>query len=116
VDGGANLRTAKHLLSTRPIFNKLDEIICGHVFCKLPRVALKKALEDRISALGRSGSWPQIIADLDSLTGIEIEHEASASWSAPRPGPPPVSPLARSASHCRQPSAKSPIDPTDSKM
>ena len=26
-------RTAKHLLSTRPIFHKLDETIRGHVFC-----------------------------------------------------------------------------------
>ena len=26
-------RTAKHLLSTRPIFHKLDETIPGHVFC-----------------------------------------------------------------------------------
>ena len=29
---------------------------------------LKTALEERIAALGRSGSWPEIIADLDSLT------------------------------------------------
>ncbi len=29
----------------------------------------KKALEDRIAAIGRSGSWPDILADLDSLTG-----------------------------------------------
>ena len=27
-------RTAKHLLSTRPIFHKLDETIRGHVFCR----------------------------------------------------------------------------------
>jgi transposase len=26
-------RTARHLLSTRPIFHKLDETIRGHVFC-----------------------------------------------------------------------------------
>jgi hypothetical protein len=38
---------------------------------------LKKALEDRIAALGRSGSWPEIIADLDSLT------EAAASLTPP---------------------------------
>ena len=58
-------RTAKHLLSTRPIFHKLDETIRGHVFCSFLALVLKKALEDRISALGRSGSWPQIIADLE---------------------------------------------------
>lgn len=31
--------------------------------------------EDRIAALARSGSWPEIIADLDSLTETEIEHD-----------------------------------------
>ena len=58
-------RTAKHLLSTRPIFHKLDETIRGHVFCSFLALVLKKALEDRIAALGRPGSWPEIIADLE---------------------------------------------------
>ena len=80
-------RTAKHLLSTRPIFHKLDETIRGHVFCSFLTLVLKKALEDRISALGRSGSWPQIIADLNSLTETEIEHGGKrfVVRSAPRP-------------------------------
>ena len=80
-------RTAKHLLSTRPIFHKLDETIRGHVFCSFLALVLKKALEDRISALGRSGSWPQIIADLNSLTETEIEHDGKrfVVRSAPRP-------------------------------
>ena len=80
-------RTARHLLSTRPIFHKLDETIRGHVFCSFLALVLKKALEDRISALGRSGSWPQIIADLDSLTETEIEHDGKrfVVRSAPRP-------------------------------
>ena len=80
-------RTAKHLLSTRPIFHKLDETIRGHVFCSFLALVLKKALEDRISALGRSGSWPQIIADLDLLTETEIEHDGKrfVVRSAPRP-------------------------------
>ena len=48
---------------------------------------LKKALEDRIVALGRSGSWPEIIADLDSLSETEIEHDGKrfVIRSAPRP-------------------------------
>ena len=80
-------RTAKHLLSTRPIFHKLDETIRGHVFCSFLALVLKKALEDRIAALARSGSWPQIIADLDSLTETEIEHDGKrfVVRSAPRP-------------------------------
>jgi hypothetical protein len=80
-------RTAKHLLSTRPIFHKLDETIRGHVFCSFLALVLKKALEDRIAALGRTGSWPEIIADLDSLTETEIEQDGKrfVVRSAPRP-------------------------------
>jgi len=80
-------RTAKHLFSTRPIFHKLDETIRGHVFCSFLALVLKTALEDRIAALGRSGSWPEIIADLDSLTETEIEHDGKRFIvrSAPRP-------------------------------
>jgi hypothetical protein len=80
-------RTAKHLFSTRPIFHKLDETIRGHVFCSFLALVLKKALEDRIAALGRSGSWPEIIADLDSLTETEIEQDGKRFIvrCAPRP-------------------------------
>jgi hypothetical protein len=80
-------RTAKHLLTTRPIFHKLDETIRGHVFCSVLALVLKKALEDRIAALGHSGSWPEIIADLDSLTETEIEYDGKhfIVRSAPRP-------------------------------
>jgi len=45
------------------------------VFCSFLALVLKKTLEDRIAALGRTGSWPEIIADLDSLTETEIGHE-----------------------------------------
>ena len=71
----------------RPIFHKLDETIRGHVFCSFLALVLKTALEDRIAALGRSGSWPEIIADLDSLTETEIEHDGKRFIvrSAPRP-------------------------------
>ena len=80
-------RTAKHLLATRPIFHQLDETIRGHVFCSFLALVLKKALDDRIAAVGRTGSWPEIIADLDSLTETEIEHDGKrfVARSAPRP-------------------------------
>src|SRR5262245_56930900 len=78
-------RTAKHLFSTRPIFHKLDETIRGHVFCSFLALVLKKALEDRIAALGRSGSWPEIIADLGSLTETEYDGKRFIVRSAPRP-------------------------------
>jgi transposase len=80
-------RTAKHLLSTRPIFHKLDETIRGHVFCSFLALMLKKALEDRLAELGRVGSWPEIIADLGSLTETEVEQDGKrfVVRSAPRP-------------------------------
>jgi Transposase DDE domain len=80
-------RTAKHLFSTRPIFHKLDATIRGHVFCSFLALVLKAELEERIAALGRTGSWPQIIADLDSLTETEIEYDGKrfVVRSAPRP-------------------------------
>jgi hypothetical protein len=36
---------------------------------------LKKALEESIAALGREGSWTEIVADLDALTETEIEQD-----------------------------------------
>jgi hypothetical protein len=80
-------RTAKHLLATRPIFHKLDETIRGHVFCSFLALVLKSELEKRIAGLGRSGSWPEIIADLDSLTETEIAYDGKRFIvrSAPRP-------------------------------
>jgi hypothetical protein len=67
---------------------------------------LKKALEDCIAALDRTDSWPEIIADLDSLTETEIEHDGKrfVVRSAPRPAAslalaPPVS---RSRAVCWQ--------------
>jgi hypothetical protein len=80
-------RTAKHLLTTRPIFHKLDATIRGHVFCSFLALVLKKALEDRIATLNRAVSWTDIIADLNSLTETEIEQEGKRFIvrSAPRP-------------------------------
>jgi hypothetical protein len=80
-------RTAKHLFSTRPIFHKLDETIRGHVFCSFLALMLKTELEQRIAALGRVGSWPQIVTDLDSLTDTEIQYDEKRFIvrSAPRP-------------------------------
>jgi transposase len=80
-------RTAKSLFATRPIFHKLDETIRGHVSCSFLALVLKKALEDRIAELGRAGSWPEILADLDSLTETEVEQDGKCFLlrSAPRP-------------------------------
>jgi len=68
-------RTSKSLFATRPIFHKLDETIRGHVSCSFLALVLKKELEDRIAKLGLAGSWPEILADLDSLTETEVEQD-----------------------------------------
>ena len=56
------------------------------MFCSFRALVLKTALEERIAALGRSGSWPEIIADLDSLTETEITYDGKrfVVRSAPR--------------------------------
>jgi hypothetical protein len=71
-------RTSKSLLETRPIYHKLDETIRGHVSCSFLALVLKKELEDRIAAIGEAApcaSWPEILADLDSLTETEVEQD-----------------------------------------
>jgi len=82
--GYLRFRTSKSLFATRPIFHKLDETIRGHVSCSFLALVLKKELEDRIANLGKpaadsvaaqSGSWPDILADLDSLTETEVEQD-----------------------------------------
>ncbi len=89
-------RTSKSLFATRPIFHKLDETIRGHVSCSFLALVLKKELEDRIANIGKpaadsdatqSGSWPDILADLDSLTETEVEQDGKrfVLRAAPRP-------------------------------
>ena len=89
-------RTSKSLFATRPIFHKLDETIRGHVSCSFLALVLKKELEDRIANHGQasrrrrraeSGSWPDILADLNSLTETEVEQDGKRFLlrSPPRP-------------------------------
>jgi transposase len=80
-------RTSKSLFATRPIFHKLDETIRGHVSCSFLALMLKKELEDRIANIGHASSWPDILADLDSLTETEVEQDGKRFLlrSAPRP-------------------------------
>ena len=81
-------RTTKSLFETRPIYHKLDETIRGHVACSFLALVLKKELEDRLAAAGAApASWPDVIADLDSLTETEVEQDGKRFLlrSAPRP-------------------------------
>jgi hypothetical protein len=68
-----SFRAAK--LKTRPVYHQLDKIICGHAFCSVQALMLKKTLEDRIADLGEPASWGGIIADLDALDETEIEQD-----------------------------------------
>ena len=79
-------RTAKSLFETRPIFHKLDETIRGHVSCSFLALVLKKELEDRIAdwTSRKPGSWPEILADLNSLTETEVEQDGKRVHAALR--------------------------------
>ncbi len=65
-------RSAKSLLETRPIFHKKDETIRGHVFCSFLALVLRKALQDRLEAMGEHLEWADVIRDLDALEEVEV--------------------------------------------
>ena len=44
-------RSAKSLLATRPIFQKYDETIRGHIFCSFLALVMRKELEDRLAVV-----------------------------------------------------------------
>ena len=75
--------------------------------CSFLALVLKKELEERIADLGRKGSWPDILADLDSLTETKVEQDDNASCCAHHCVPPPVSRSPPPASPCRPPCARS---------
>jgi hypothetical protein len=74
MDGGANLPNRQAFVLHPTDLPQARRDHPGHVFCSFLALVLKTALEERIAALGRSGSWPEIIADLDSLTETEIAY------------------------------------------
>jgi hypothetical protein len=45
------------------------------VSCSFLALVLKKELEDRIATLGQANSWPDILADLGTLTETEVEQD-----------------------------------------
>jgi len=81
-------RTTKSLLETRPTPGLDPGAIRGHVACSFLALVLKKELEDRLAAAKSArASWPDVIADLDSLTETEVEQDGKRFLlrSAPRP-------------------------------
>ena len=68
-------RTAKTLLETRLIYHKCDKTIRDHVFCSFLALMLRKELQNRLEAAGHQFEWQQVLADLESLESIEVEHQ-----------------------------------------
>ncbi len=71
----AIFRTMKSVLDTRPIFHKVDETICGHVFCSFLALKLMTELRRRLEQRKTKVEWKAALADLDSLTEVELSHE-----------------------------------------
>jgi len=67
-------RSAKTLLSTRPVYHKYDRTIRGHVLCSFLALVLRRALQERMDAKEIACQWADIKLDLDSLTEVELEH------------------------------------------
>jgi len=68
-------RSTKSLLDTRPIFHKRDETIRGHVFCSFLALILRKTLQERLQAKGHDFEWADVVADLDALQQIHVQHQ-----------------------------------------
>jgi len=66
-------RKMKSLLETRPVYHRIDETICGHVFCSFLALVLLKELNRRLEDAGFHFEWEQIKQDLKSLQEIRIE-------------------------------------------
>jgi hypothetical protein len=81
-------RTAKHLLSTQPIFHKLDETIRGHRFDRLPKsgpLVLATGL-DRVGGL--APHTPDLGQNTHQTWGKKSAHEQLKSVLMPRQGAP----------------------------
>ena len=63
----------KSLLETRPIYHRIDETICGHVFCSFLALVLLKELERRLENSGHDFEWKRVRQDLQALQEITIE-------------------------------------------
>jgi len=88
-------RTAKALLTTRPIFHKTDAGIRGHVFCTFLALVLRKELTDRLAARRSRGlEWQRIVDDLLDLSEVEVEQDGRRARLRTAPGP-TIDPICR---------------------
>jgi len=65
-------RSMKSILETRPIYQKCDETIRGHVFCSFLALLLLKELQARLAARGWQVEWQRVRDDLDALEEITV--------------------------------------------
>ena len=70
-------RNVKSILTTRPIFHKLDETIRGHVFCSFLALVLMKELDKRLNKHGMGYEWNDIKQDLLALQEVTLEQDNS---------------------------------------
>lgn len=68
-------RTAKAVMTTRPIYHQSDAAIRGHVFCSFLALLLRKELQERCAAAGLKPEWSDLLRDLDRLQDATIEKD-----------------------------------------
>ena len=71
----ALFRRIKSVLSTRPVFHRVDETIIGHVFCSFLSLVLMKELQARIEKKGWRIEWADVIRDLDRLEEVVLDQD-----------------------------------------
>ena len=87
-------KTAKALLTTRPIFHKTDAGIRGHVFCTFLALVLRKELYRPSRGRRRRLEWQRIVDDLADLSEIEVEQDGRRARLRTAPGP-TIDPICR---------------------
>jgi hypothetical protein len=88
-DRGADVRNSEEPFSPRVRSSTSStRLSAGNVSCSFLALVLK----DPIADLGKLGSWPEILADLDSLTETEVEQDNKRFIL--RSAPPPTASLA----------------------
>ncbi|MCX6303347.1 MAG: transposase, partial [Bacteroidetes bacterium] len=70
-------RDVKSILTTRPIFHKMDETIRGHVFCSFLALVLRKELDKRLEKLDMNYEWNDIKQDLTALREVILTEDQS---------------------------------------
>jgi Transposase DDE domain len=68
-------RSCKSLLQTRPIFQRCDETIRGHVSRSFLALVLRQELQARLEERGHEFEWADVISDLDRLQRVEVEQD-----------------------------------------